>query len=94
MKTTNSPDLETLHKTAHTKEIAFETILRAHYPRADRWTYYRAAEKTQNGTADKWDREMAENTEINAAHAEYIRALHAFYAVRDGNKGFLGSRGL
>lgn len=29
-----------------------------------------------------------------AVHAAYIEALHAFYLARDGERGFLGGRGL
>lgn len=87
---TASITLATLCATAAAAEAAFETVLRDYYPRADRWTFYRAAEALSDGTADTWDWEMASNPAIVAAHAEYVRAIHAFYVARDGAAGVLG----
>jgi hypothetical protein len=84
--------LETALKAATAAEAHFENTLRAKYPRADRWTWYRAEEAVKNGTADKWDAAMAGDTEIAAAHDAWMADLHAFYALRDGPNGFLGGR--
>jgi hypothetical protein len=88
-----STKLSALHKTAQTSESNFETVLRSHYPRADRWTFYRAEESHRTGTADAWDSQMATNAAIIAAHDTYIADLHRYYEARDGSAGFLGSRG-
>lgn len=82
--------LRPLRAAAAAAEANFETVLRQYYPRADRFTFYRASEAATAGTADKWDREMATNPDIRAAHDAYIAALHAFYLVRDGAAGVLG----
>lgn len=86
--------LEELRKAALAAEEEFQTTLNRFYPRADMWTFYRAEDKVREGTADKWDTEMATNPEILAAAKKKVEALHAFYFERDGEKGFLGSRGI
>lgn len=32
--------------------------------------------------------------DLDQAHVRYLDALHTYYTARDGDKGFLGSRGL
>lgn len=48
----------------------------------DKWEFYRADEAGED------------HPEVKQAHDDYIEALHRFYKARDGEKGFLGSRGL
>lgn len=50
---------------------------------ADRWDAYHRQDK-----GDNWPESVA-----LACDAE-TKALHAYYSARDGDKGFLGSRGL
>lgn len=83
-------NIDTLRQLATAAEQRFETALRDHYPRADKFTWFRACEKATNGAADHFDLDMAHNQRIRAAHDAYIRAIHAFYAARDGKHGFLG----
>lgn len=53
-----------------------------------------------NGYNDRWDAYKSEETGCNwaeslqVAHDAWIVALHNFYKARDGERGFLGSRGL
>ena len=82
--------LDTLRQLATVAEQHFETELRNQYPRADKFTWYRACEKATNGTTNHFDLDMAHNQRIRAAHDAYIRAIHAFYEARDGERGFLG----
>jgi len=39
------------------------------------------------------DSDLAGDTELRHAWEHYIAALHAFYVMRDGPRGFLGGRG-
>ena len=86
--------LEKLRKAAQDAETAFETVLRKHYPRADRFTWLHVNDRVTDGRADKFDREMAGNQDINKAWETFISQLHTFYNARDGEKGVLGSRGI
>ena len=53
-----------------------------------------------HGFADEWAAYRAEKAgaawhdAMNAAHRDAMRALHAFYGARDGERGVLGGRGL
>lgn len=75
-------DLAALKKAADDAGAAFDKACKSHYCDA-RWGYYRAVECGQ-----------AVSVEVEAAFDAYHRATHAFYAARDGAKGFLGARGL
>lgn len=88
------PFINDLREVATNAERIFETVLREKYPRADKFTWYRACEAERLGRADEFDRKMATNVQICAAHDAYIDALHAFYRARDGEHGVLGGRGL
>ncbi len=75
-------NLAELKTAADAAGVAFDAACKPHY--ADgRWGYYRAIE---------CNRPVPASTE--AAFNAYHAATHAFYAARDGNKGFLGSRGV
>ncbi len=86
--------LEKLRKAAQDAETAFETVLREHYPQADSVTWFHAHDRVTDGSANKFDRDMAQNPDINKAWETFISQLHAFYNARDGEKGVLGSRGI
>ena len=85
-----SLSIETLLQLATAAEQHLETEVRDQYPHADKFTWFRACDKARIGTADHFDLDMAHNQRIRAAHDAYIRAIHAFYAARDGKHGFLG----
>lgn len=75
------PDLNRLKAAADTAEKAFDDACRPYY--ADgRWGAYRAVECGQTVPPKVW-----------AALDAYHAATHAFYLARDGERGFLGSRG-
>ena len=88
------PLINDLREVASNAECIFETLLREKYPHADRFVWFRACEALRNGTADRFDRDMANDPQILRAHDVYIKALHTFYHARDGERGFLGTRGL
>lgn len=73
--------LQDLRVAADKAERDFDDACRPHYCDA-RWGYYRAVECGQSVPAA-----------VEAACNEYHRAAHAYYAARDGERGFLGSRG-
>lgn len=75
-------NLAALKQAADDAGTAFDKACKPHYADA-RWGYYRAVECNQPVPAEV-------ETAFNAYHA----ATHAFYAARDGSKGFLGSRGI
>lgn len=75
-------DIQEAFREQHRLSAAFEVAsVAAGY--ADHWDAYRA---DQRGEA--WPEALVQ------AHAAYIAALHAFYALRDGPRGFLGGKGL
>lgn len=63
-------------------EDRFRTVCRAH-GFADEWEAYRAEMR-----GETWPQALKD------AHAAWMRALHGFFAMRDGPNGFLGARGL
>ncbi|EBU7498207.1 hypothetical protein DK058_25365, partial [Salmonella enterica subsp. enterica serovar Typhi] len=74
--------LKRLRAVADASEAAFDAACRPHYCDG-RWGAYRAIECGQVVPGPVTD-----------AMDDYLAATHAFYAARDGDKGFLGSRGL
>jgi hypothetical protein len=85
-------------KTAYEAAFAsFEAKLSAAFPGADEFHWHRAVahmrgENVRRNDDTSRDAAMAANAEIEKAWEHYIEALHAFYALRDGPCGFLGSR--
>lgn len=75
-------NLAALKAAADEAGAAFDAACKPHYCDA-RWGYYRAVECNQPVAPG-----------VEAAFNAYHAATHAFYAARDGSKGFLGSRGL
>lgn len=75
-------NLAALKAAADEAGAAFDKACKSHYCDA-RWGYYRAVECKQPVAPS-----------VEAAFNAYHAATHAFYAARDGSKGFLGSRGL
>jgi hypothetical protein len=69
------------------------------FPGADRWTWFRALSRI-NGTIGRHnddtsrDEALAASAEIKVAYDVYLKAIHAFYRARDGERGFLGGRGM
>lgn len=73
----------------------FKELLASRYG-VDDWTWYRAidaiAGKGRRLNDDtRQDAALAADTEVAAAHDEYLRLLHVFYRTRDGEHGVLGS---
>ena len=64
-----------LREVASNADRIFETLLREKYPRADRFVWFRAREALRNGTADRFDRDMANDPQILHAHDDYTEAL-------------------
>ncbi len=76
-----APDLPALKAAADAAGAAFDEACRPHYCDG-RWGYYRAMECGHDVPP-----------ELHARCDEYLKATHAFYLARDGELGFLGSRG-
>lgn len=74
-------NLQQLRDAAMTAHDSFELTLRAHYPATDKFTWFRACEAVRNGKADRTETAMASDRVIDAAYADYISKLHAFYAA-------------
>lgn len=74
-------NLAELKNAADAAGVVFDAACKPHYVDG-RWGYYRAVE---------CDQPVPDSVE--AAFNSYHAATHAFYAARDGSKGFLGSRG-
>ena len=75
-------DLRELKRAADEASDALDTACRPHWCDG-RWGFYRAEECG-----------LPVPREVTEAGDRYLAALHAFYAARDGDKGFLGGRGL
>lgn len=75
------PTLAALKARVDAASDAFDDACRPHF--VNRWDYYRAVECGQSAPQS-----------VHAACDAYLAATHAFYAARDGERGFLGSRGL
>lgn len=86
--------LANLREVAQRSEELFENAIRIKYPRGDRWVWFRSLDKVAAGNGDKWDIEMANDQDIMNAYNQYIKDLHAYYLLRDGPNGVLGSKGL
>jgi hypothetical protein len=85
--------LRTAHEAAYADLLA---LIDRKFPGAAIWNWYRAllAVKGENGRRNddtSHDVAMAADTDIKAAHDEYIRLLHVFYRARDGEHGVLGA---
>lgn len=76
------PDLHTLRAAADAATAAFDAACAPHY-RDGRWGAYRAIDARQSVPA-----------EVLAALDAELTATHAYYRARDGETGFLGSKGL
>lgn len=82
LRLTEAANLTSLRAAMETADKAFDAACRQHY--ADgRWGYYWACE------ADPAKAPKACHDACDAA----LKATHAFYAARDGQRGWLGKRG-
>lgn len=75
-------ELSDLRDALGVAEKRFDDVCRKHY--VNRWDYYLACERNPASCP----------VECHEAADAYIAATHAFYAARDGERGFLGGRGL
>lgn len=79
------PTLQTLKERADRAGAAFDAECSKVFCDG-RWGYYRAMEGVNGGEGV--------TDAMHRASDEYMKATHAYYSMRDGDKGFLGSRGL
>lgn len=91
--------LAQLRAAADDKHQTFIGLIDSAFPGLDQWHWQRACaaargENVRRNDDTSNDSALASNAAIRAAWDDYIQALHAFYRARDGEKGFLGSRGL
>ncbi len=75
-------DLQSLRAAADAASDAFDRACRPYY--VNRRDYYLACERDPGSCP----------ASVHAACDAYLEATHAFYLARDGEKGFLGGRGL
>jgi hypothetical protein len=91
--------LDELRKEYLVAAVHFEDTIARLFPGADKWTWYRALAHI-NGTIGRRnddtsrDEALAASTEIKVAYDVYLNAIHTFYLARDGERGFLGGRGM
>lgn len=74
-------DLSALRAAVDVASNAFDAACRPHF--ANRWAYYHAVE---------CGRPVPRS--VHDACDAYLAATHAYYRARDGERGFLGGRGL
>lgn len=96
----------TEHTTLAALRIKFETarelvdeIIGAEFPGMDTRCWLLAVSHVAGGNIwrnddTSHDEALAAHTGIKAAWDEYITALHAYYALRGGPRGFLGNMGV
>ena len=92
-------NLGSLHGIADHKRQEFERLVAAKFPGRDHWHWTRACAAIRGDNVRRNDDQsddvaLADDAEIRAAWETYTGALHAFYRARDGERGFLGGRGL
>jgi hypothetical protein len=92
-------NLAPLLAAANAARAAFESEVPKHFPGNDRWHWSRACaamrgENCRRNDDTSNDEALAAHPEIRAAYDAYITALHVYYRARDGEHGFLGSRGV
>ena len=88
-------NLSALRDAATLAQTKFAYLLASKFPGADQWTWYRAmsaaaGDNVRRNDDTSRDAALAADTEIKAAHDDYIRLLHVFYTARDGAGGVLG----
>jgi hypothetical protein len=91
--------LETLYLEYQARQTEFQNTVARLFPDKDEWHWQRACARIDGHACRRnddtsQDQAMADNAEIRAAWDAYIKALHAFYLLRDGPNGVLGGRGL
>lgn len=98
--------LATLKAEFESKHAAFKAIVAARFPGCEERHWLRAVEHEVTAPAGNrapigrrnadtsQDVALAADSGIRAAWDAYITALHAFYSLRDGPRGFLGGKGL
>lgn len=76
----------------------FSYRIHEYFPGRDKWDWFRACAaingqntRRNDDTAD--DSALAACAPIREAYDGYIKALHAFYCARDGERGVLGAIG-
>lgn len=79
---TGKPTLASMRAEIDALDSAFEAECLKHW-RNGKWGAYQA-----------WEKDLPVPEAVATLHDAYIAALHAFYGARDGESGFLGSRGL
>ena len=90
-------NLSTLRDAATQAQATFAELVATKFPGADCWTWYRAmsaaaGEDVRRNDDTSRDQDLANDSEIKAAHDNYIKLLHIFYVARDGAGGVLGGR--
>lgn len=91
-------DLNALRAKARNLYAEHEAVFARKYTGLDHWHWSRAVahmkgENVRRNDDTSRDAELAADPELRATWDAYITALHAFYRARDGERGFLGSRG-
>ncbi len=89
--------LTEMRATADTARQAMQALIARKFPGCNEWHWYRAlsaveGEDCRRNDDTTNDAALAADSEIRAAHDEYIRVLHVFYRARDGAGGVLGGR--
>lgn len=83
MRAARGAELARLRAAADAAEIAFENAARREYGPDGRWEFYR---RDAQG--------LPLDAKVLEACNAYVAALHIYYQARDGERGFLGGRGL
>lgn len=86
--------LKASYEAAHS---ALNNTIAAAFPGMDEWHWLRAVAHIEGDNCRRNDdtsndEALASDQDIRAAWDNYITKLHAFYSLRDGPDGFLGSR--
>lgn len=92
----NLNELQTAYEAARRHFLA--TIHRL-FPGMGEYHWYRALTHMRGQIGRRnddtsHDEALAASKEIEEAHDAFIKALHAFYRARDGERGFLGGKGV
>ncbi|WP_316224975.1 MULTISPECIES: hypothetical protein [unclassified Bradyrhizobium] len=98
-KFTGESNLTDLRAASDGAKAHFDATIQRMFPGADEWDWFRAIERINGGIGrhnddTSRDEALAASVEIREAHDSYLKALHAFYLLRDGPHGALGGSGV
>ena len=91
--------LSLLRDIADAEDVLFDATIAARFPGCDRWNWFRAisaiaGDRCRRNDDQTQDAVLVADEKIMTQHEASVAARQKYYLARDGEKGFLGGRGL